>query len=317
MRRLPPLNALRAFEAAARHMSFKKAADELNVTPAAVSHQVKALEGYLGCQLFRRLNNALALTAAGARYLPLLTEGFDKLAEAGTKLAGGEGPRVLTLRALPSLASKWLGPRLAQFSGGHPGIDLRIEATEKHTDFRRDGIDVAFCFGRGDDPSAAVTPLFTDRVFPVCSPALMAGSRALRTPADLGRHTLLHIDWAAMHGASPDWGAWLAAAGVSDLDTGRGPRFSLSSLAIQAAIDGQGVALGQYLFAADDLDAGRLVRPFDLSLPLASPYCIVTALAAGDDPAIAAFLAWALDEARRYQSAAGLEFEECPGAEES
>lgn len=302
-RRLPPLNQLRAFEAAARHLSFKHAADELSVTPAAVSHQVKALEAFWGRKLFRRLNNALVLTDAGERYLPLLTEGFGKLAEAGTRMTGRESREVLTVAVLHSLASKWLGRRAAGFLEGHGDIELRIEATERRVDFRREEVDLVISYGMQGYGDCRREELFRDRVFPVCSPDYLAKSHPLDKPGDLRGHRLLHIDWEARHGSSPDWQAWLDAAGAGDVDAGQGPRFNLSSMAIQAAIDGQGLALGQYLFAADDLDDGRLVKPFELTLPLASSYCILSPPDRPLRPAAEAFRSWLLEEAQTYQKA--------------
>ena len=301
-RRLPPLNQLRAFEAAARLLSFKNAADELHVTPAAVSHQVKALEEFWGRKLFRRLNNALVLTDAGERYHPLLTEGFGKLAEAGEQLTGSDSRAVLTVAVLHSLASKWLGPRTPGFMDGDGDIELHIEATDRHVDFRREDVDLVISYGLQGYSDCRHEELFRDRVFPVCSPAYLAKSAPLDRPADLRGHPLLHIDWEMRHGTSPDWQAWLEAAGAGEVDAGQGPRFNLSSMAIQAAIDGQGLALGQYLFAADDLAAGRLVKPFDLTLPLASPYCILSPSDRPQRPAAQAFRIWLLQEAQAYQS---------------
>ena len=305
MRRLPPLNALRAFEAAARHLSFTKAADELHVTPAAVSHQVKALEAHAGVRLFRRLNNGLALTEAAGKYLPLLTEGFDRLVEAGRHLSGDDGSRVTTVSVLHSVATKWLAPRLARFRRIHPQIDLRIDATDRKVDLLRDGIDLAIRYGAGDSSGHHLEELFTDHVFPVCSPRLVAGPKPLEAPGDLRHHTLLHTDWAERHGGSPDWRAWLKTAGVTDIDAARGPRFTLSSMTIEAAIDGQGVALGQWLFAADDIAAGRLVRPFDLSLPLEAAYYLVVPQTAKEDPAAETFRQWIVDEAAQYKALIG------------
>ncbi len=304
MRRLPPLNALRAFEAAARHRSFTKAARELHVTPAAVSHQVKALEAHVGVGLFRRLNNGLDLTAAGQRFLPLLTEGFDRLDAAQRRLAASSSRQVVTVSVLHSIATKWLAPRLARFYDAHPDIDLRVDASDRQAGPPYDGSDLAICYGAAAGHHSE--ELFRDCVFPVCSPALATEPEALETPGDLSRHTLLHIDWAEKHGASPDWRVWLRAAGVTDIDAARGPRFTLSSMAIQAAIAGEGLALGQWLFAADDMAAGRLVKPFALSLPLESAYFLVVPPAAMEDPATAAFRRWVLSEATRYKAQIGV-----------
>ncbi len=275
------------------------------MTPAAISHQVKALEAQAGVSLFRRLNNGIALTEAGGRYLPLLTEGFDQLAEAGRLLYGPNGPEVVTVSALQSVATKWLAPRLAGFYEAYPEIDVRIEATDRAVEPRRDGVDLAIRYGAGGQDGHHLVALFRDHVFPVCSPAVAAAPPPLETPGDLERHTLLHIDWDRAHGTSPDWRTWLKAAGVPHIDATRGPRFTLSSMAIQTAIDGQGVALGQYLFAADDIAAGRLVKPFALSLPLESAYYLVAPKSVVVGSATARFRQWLETEALRYKTLIG------------
>jgi LysR family transcriptional regulator, glycine cleavage system transcriptional activator len=291
-RRLPPLNAVRAFEAAARHLSFTKAADELNVTQAAVSHQVKALEERLGVVLFRRLNRGLILTEAGASYLRELEDILDRLEQATERLRASEATGILTVSTGTSFASKWLVPRLQRFRDRRPDIDVRIDADDSLTDFRRDNVDLAIRYGRGVYPGLSSTKLLQDIVFPVCSPQLLEGPHPLREPSDLKHHTLLHDK-----DVVEDWLTWLRTAGVTDVDPSRGPTFSHSAMLIEAAIAGQGVALGRRSMVARDLREGRLVQPFPLSLEAQFCYWIVCPESSAEKPKIAEFRAWLLDEA--------------------
>jgi len=300
-RRLPPLNGLRAFEAAARHLSFSKAAQELNVTPGAISHQIKALEETVGQPLFHRRTRSLLLTEAGQRALPALREGFDQLAEGAAAMTRRADTGVLTISTSPSTAGRWLVPRLDRFYDAHPGIDIRLHATLDVVDFDRDGIDAAIRYGGGRYPGLDTTLLAEDMIAPVCSPALVDGPRPLRTPDDLRHHHLIHTDIGEFSGIYPTWDMWLRAAGVTGIDTRRGSRFMLSELAVQAAIEGQGVALGNQLIVDDDLAAGRLVKPFDPALQIRSDfaYYFVCPLGRRDDPQIAAFRDWLVDEAAK------------------
>ena len=302
-RRLPPLNALRAFEAAARHLSISKAAAELSVTPAAVSHHVKALEEVLGIQLFHRLNRALMLTDAGQLFVPGLRDGFERLTQAVETVAAQREGGALTVSTGPSFAAKWLVPRLDRFRAAHPDTDLRIDATDRAVDFARENADIAIRYGAGDYPGLRAERLFTDVAFPVCSPGLCEGPPPLRTPADLCRHTLLHVDWATQPDTAPSWHMWLLAAGVTDIDASRGPRFSDDSMAVQAAIQGQGVALTSAVLVADDLAASRLCRPFDLSLPMIFAYYVVPPETTAARPKVAAFFDWILEETARNDAA--------------
>ncbi|MEQ8344060.1 MAG: transcriptional regulator GcvA [Sneathiellaceae bacterium] len=261
-RRLPPLNALRAFEAAARHLSFKDAAEELNVTPAAISQQVKLLEEHVGAPLFRRLTRALVLTEVAQLALPALRAGFDLLADANEILASDTRQSVLTVSVAPSFGAKWLVPRLSRFQQAHPEIDVLIDAVDKVVDFERDNVDIALRFGAGDYPGLEVIRLFADRLFPVCSPALLDGAHPLRRPEDLRHHHLLHYQKPHSSDADPAWAMWLRAAGVEGVDGRRGPRFTAYTLALEAAVTGQGVALVESSLVDDDLCSGRLVRPF-------------------------------------------------------
>lgn len=291
-RSLPPLNGLRVFEAAARHLSFSRAAEELNVTQAAVSHQIKGLEERLGLALFRRLNRALMLTDEGQRLYPVARDAFDRLAEAVEGLRSRDTVGSLTVSVLPSFAAKWLVPRLSRFQAAHPDIDLRITATERPADLAREDVDVAIRFGSGGWPGVRAEMVLEDEVTPVCSPQLGMG---LRGSADLAHVTLLHENMLPLD-AFPQWGDWLQAAGVQGVDVSRGLGFSHTHIMLQAAIDGRGVALGQVALAADDLAEGRLIAPFPLKLPAGYAYWIVYRSATAERPKIRAFRDWVRGE---------------------
>lgn len=297
-RRLPPLNGLRAFEAAARYLSFTKAAEELNVTPAAVSQQVKLLEEYFGVQLFKRLTRALMLTDPGQLVLPILQEAFDKLAEVDQILRNRQDNRILTVSVAPSFGAKWLVPKLDRFRRAYPDYDIRLDATDTRADFRRDNVDIAMRYGRGQYPGLVSECLITEVAVPVCSPVLLEHEHPLRTPEDLRYHTLLHIQWKMESDAAPNWRMWLKAAGVKDVDFDRGPQFSMDSLAIQAAIDGQGVALMSLTLVEQDIAAGRLVRPFpdEVRQKTKFGYYLVYPEAHLHHPKVAAFRDWVVRE---------------------
>ena len=290
-RRMPSLNALKAFEAAARHESFTQAAQELCVTQGAVSHQVKALEAELGCRLFTREHRRLVITSAGQSYLAVVRDAFDRLALGTENLLQQHNTGALTISTSPNFASKWLVHRLGRFAEQHPAIDLRVSATLQHIDFAREDFDLAIRHGDGNWPDLHVTRLCAEELFPVCSPAMIRGRRALRAPADLKHHTLLHIN------ERRDWGTWLEAAGVTDVDVMHGPIFNQASIAIDAAIDGQGVVLARSALTARDLYTGRLVRPFALSLKVPYSYWIVCSKPTATLPKISTFRDWLLAEA--------------------
>jgi len=296
-RRLPPLNALRAFEAAARHLSFTKAAEELNVTQAAVSHQIKTLEAALGATLFRRFNRRLMLSDDGQIYLPDVTDALDRIHMATQRLRAGGDTGVLNVSVANSFAAKWLLPRMPDFHGRYPEIDVRISASDRLVDFARDDADMGVRYGLGDYPGLKVDLLMRDTVFPVCAPRLREG---LRAPGDLRRHTLLHEE--VGRGELPDWRAWLAAAGVTGVNPDRGRRYSHSSLVIQAAVDGQGVALARGSLVALDLEAGRLIRPFGPVLPGNWACYVVTPHANAERPKIKAFRDWLLEKAEQSRT---------------
>ena len=294
--RLPPLNALRTFEAAARHLSFTRAAAELHVTQAAVSHQIKGLEDWLGVPLFRRMNRRLLLTAEGQQYLVSVRTAFDELGAGTQRLLAGERQGVLTVSVIPSFAARWLVPRLGRFRDAHPEIDLRLAATLQNVDFTRDDVDVGIRYGAGRYPELHATFVMQEAYFPVCAPALLDGNHPLRQPADLCHYTLLH-DEPAPGEPNPGWKDWLKAAGATGVRWDRGPLFGDASMMIQAAITGQGVALGRSTLVVDDLAAGRLVAPFSLSLPAAYAYWMVCPKQYADRPKIVAFRDWLLREA--------------------
>ena len=289
MRRIPPLGALRAFEAGARHLSFTRAATELRVTQAAISHQVRQLEDWLGVSLFERRGHALTLTARGAAYLRELTPVFERMSEATTWLyAREQGP--LRLTVLPSFASCWLLPRLERFRKQHPDIELHVNSSEALWDFLDDRFDVGIRSGLGRWTGLKAELLASERLVPVCTPAL---AKRLRTPGDLGKVRLIHDS------PKDGWRRWLDAAGVSGVDADRGPVFNDAGLALQAARLGDGVALGRWMLAADDLKAGRLVQPFKAVLPYDFSYWLVHPRPLTGRRDVAAFKAWVLEEARR------------------
>ncbi len=296
--RLPSLNALRAFEAAARHLSLTKAANELHVTPAAVSHQVKALEADFGVSLLRRVKGEFVLTETAQTVLPVLSAGFDQIAEAARRLRADEARQFLTISVGPTFAANWLVRRLGAFKAAFPEIEVRLQTTDDVANFARDGVDIAVRFGAGEYPGLQAIRLFDEEIFPVCSPALLERGPPLVRPADLAGHTLLHVEWgwALIKGETLDWQMWLRAAGAEEVDATRGPRFSYASFALQAAVNGQGLALGSEALAGDDLAAGRLVRPFDVVLPVNFAYYLVYLEATADRPKITNFRHWILAE---------------------
>jgi LysR family glycine cleavage system transcriptional activator len=290
-RRLPPLNALKAFEAAARHESFTRAAEELCVTQGAVSHQVKALETELGLKLFNRERQRLVITEAGRAYLVVVRDAFDRIAGGTERLLQRQSGGALTVSTSPNFAAKWLVHRLGRFAEAHPEIDLRVSASLHHVDFAREDIDLAVRHGDGAAPGLHVTRLCAEELFPVCSPKLLDGRSPQRTLSDLKRFTLLHVN------DRQGWSQWLDFAGMPGVDASRGPVLSQASMAIDAAVDGQGIALARTALAAWDLIGGRLVRPFAVAMPASYAYWIVCSKAVAKLPKIVAFSDWLLAEA--------------------
>ena len=262
MRHLPPLAALRAFEAAARHLSFKRAAAELAVTPTAISHQIRLLEDQVGLKLFERRPRLLLLTPEGQRLYPVLRDGFDAFARAMASLNARGSRTVVTLSATRAFTSRWLVPRTSSFAAAHPGMDLRLHAADEPVDFRAATVDVAIRYGRGSFPGLKAEELFRTEFAPVASPHL-----GLRGPDDLRRQTLIHFEWYRTDRETPIWPRWLARAGMRDLEPRAELTFTDESHAIQAAIAGQGVALLDLMLIADELASGALVQPFGPVLP--------------------------------------------------
>jgi LysR family transcriptional regulator, glycine cleavage system transcriptional activator len=309
--RLPPLNALKAFESAARHLSLKQAAHELSVTPAAISHQVKSLEDYLGVALFKRMNRGLQLTPSARAALPKLREGFDALADASAMLRPQADGAQLTVSVAPSFAARWLMPRLHRFFAAHPEVDVRIIARTRLMNRRGQGnaaeratienwldeSDVAILYGHGDYPGYQVDKLFALTLTALCAPQLTTGENRLRTAQDLRHHALVHDDTGMLYDGVAFWDLWLAAAGVDGVDTGRGSHFSQPVLAIEAASDGLGVVATLPVLASAELAAGRLLMPFAVNVPLSSAYYLACATGSASRPAVAAFREWLLAEA--------------------
>jgi LysR family transcriptional regulator, glycine cleavage system transcriptional activator len=296
---LPPLNALRAFEAAARHQSFSRAAEEIHVTPAAVSHHVRALEDLLGARLFRRGARTLELTEAGSLLLPGVRDGFRLLNEAVARLRARNQVGALTVSASPSFAAKWLVLRLERFHERHAGIEIRVAASIELVDFSRDDVDIAIRYGRGVYPGLTSEFLIRNEVFPVASPALAA---KIKAPGDLGRVTLIHDDTSDRDPAVPDWRMWLKAAGAEAVATEKGMRLSNAYLALEAALAGTGVALANSTIAASDIATGRLVRLFQVALPDAFAFWLVYPPHAVERAKVRAFRNWILDEVREISA---------------
>ncbi|WP_242111793.1 transcriptional regulator GcvA [Luteimonas aquatica] len=257
MRKLPPLTALRAFEAAARHASFKQAAEELALSPTAISHQVRQLEERLGLALFERRTRQVALTEAGERLYPVLREGFDAIATTWAALRTPAARPAVTLTTTRAFAARWLVPRLGAFAQALPEIALRVHAADEPVDLRREGVDLAVRYGGGRYPGLHAQPLLPGRFAPVCSPLL-----ALHDTAQLHRHPLLRYAWHLREADTPDWPRWLREAGLDPTAMTEGPLFSDETHAVQAAIAGQGVVLASLPLVADELAAGRLRVPF-------------------------------------------------------
>ena len=294
-----PLNALRAFEASARHLSFVKAADELSVTPAAVSHQVKKLEEFLGFPLFRRQSRGLLLVESGQSLLSELSEVFLQLDKAMERVIDHDSRGTLTLSVAPTFAVMWLIPRLQQFYALYPDIDVRISTGLGLIDFQRDDFDAAIRLGSGQWFGLETIKLFEESVSPMCSPRLLEGPDAMRSPDDLRNQVLLHNHSMDYDPDAPTWEKWLEAAGATGVDASRGTHFSLPDHGLQAAIDGAGVVLGWRFLSAKDIAAGRVVEPFDLTLPLGSSFFLVYPEAHSLRPNIVAFRDWLIQEVRK------------------
>jgi LysR family glycine cleavage system transcriptional activator len=290
-RSIPPLNALRSFEAAARHQSFTRAADELCVTQGAVSHQVKALEAELNLKLFNRERQGLVITDAGHDYLAVVRDAFDRIALGTDRLLQRLHSGVITVSTSPDFAAKWLVSRLGRFAEAYPQIELKVSATMHHVDFAREDVDLAIRHGAGNWVGLDAVNLRSEELFPVCSPALPRSRCGIHSPEDVLQFPLLHLN------DRSDWSRWLEAAGALGGGLLHGPILNHASMLIDAAINGQGIALARTALAAADLINGRLVRPFQTTLPLKNTYWIVCPKATSALPKIAAFRDWLLAEA--------------------
>ena len=296
--RLPPLNALRAFEVAARLMSFRDAAAELNVTPSALSYQIRQLEDHLAVELFTRLNRAVVLTEAGERLRPGLRDAFERMREAVERVVPQEDGDVLVVSSGPAFAAKWLAPRVWRFMEAQPSIELRISASLKLTDFSSGAVDCAIRFGSGDYRGVVVEPMFAEAILPLASPALK-----IEDEADLANVRLLHDDSTSFMPNAPGWPDWLRLAEFSSVDGLRGPRFNHADHPLDAALDGAGVALGRLSLAMRDIDAGRLVAPFEGYLPSAANFYFVAPDANLKRPKVQAFREWLAAETGREAEA--------------
>ena len=289
-RRLPPLNALRSFEAAARHGSFAKAAEELFVTHGAVSRAIRHLEDDLNLVLFERATRKVTLTPVGSAYAAAIRDILDRLATATVAATQDQSAGVLSISTLDSFAAKWLVPRLFRFRRLHPEIDVRLATSDALANMVTDGIDIALRYGGGRWGELTSEPLLRVEVFPACSPRLLEGPPGLRQPEDLRHHTLIHDDFEIT------WEMWLRSAGVEVADARRGPMFLSSDHAIQAAIQGEGVVLARSALVAEDLRQGRLVKPFALTLSAETAYYVVYPPRALERPKVRAFRDWVLSE---------------------
>jgi LysR family glycine cleavage system transcriptional activator len=294
VRRLPPLNALRTFEAVGRHLSFVRAAEELHVTASAVSHQVRGLEESLGVVLLRRMTRRVALTRAGRDYLPALTRALDEMDDATRRLEHRRAETVVNLSASPTFASEWLIPRLLGFQERFPETDVRLVTALGPPDFDASDVDFAICFGTGHWPGLRVHQLTREELIVVCSPALRAGPPPLRRPQDLRGRTLVHVLPRA-----GQWASWLAAASVTGIDTERGSTFHTTTLALEAAESGLGIAIADRRLAAPHLASGRLVVPFDLDQRTEGGYHLLYPEERKLVAHTAAFRDWLLDETAR------------------
>lgn len=296
-RRLPPLNALRAFEAAARHLSFARAAEELNLTPSAISHQIKALEEQVGVKLFERRGRNVGLTDTGGRYYPALRQAFDQMNDATEELKQSDKFGALTINVLPTFAIRWLLPQLNDFQTRFPEIEVRITTSVNNIDFRQTDADAAVRFGNGTWPGLKARLLMTEEIAPVCSPAFLAKGPGLKTPADLKHYPLLHdIN-------RPDtWRLWLNAVGEKTIDPERGLKLETTNLAVQGALQGLGIVCANPYMVARELESGQLIEPFEYHLPVANGYYLVYPKGREERPRLSAFETWLTEMAARLNA---------------
>jgi len=290
-RRLPPLISLRVFEAVARHLSFTKAAEELHVTQAAVSHQVKKLEDWLGVPLFLRLNRSIKLTKSGEAYAKPLTRAYDMMAEATNALLEKSGPQSISIATFDSIAAGWLARRIKKFQRSNLGVEIKLTTLNSFSNFLDNEIDVEIRYGDGDWPTLDVTKIADEELFPVCSPNFLGRKRKLKDADDFGNYELIHDELVT------DWPAWLAAAGATTAKANIGLRFNHSHIVTQAAINSEGIALGRSLLVADDIASGKLICPFDFKMRSNYAYYMVCPKELSDQVWISAFREWLIKEA--------------------
>jgi len=298
------LNGLKAFDAAARYLSFTKAGEELGVTPAAVGQQVRLLEEYLGVQLFERQKKRLILSERGRSVLPEIREGLDKLVSALNKLKKDRRRQTLVVSTAPSFASKWLMPRIEEFRSCYPDVDIKVDVTERLVDFGREPIDVAIRYGKGHYPGMRSELLMSETIFPVCSPRLVNAIGGFSSESDIRRLTLLHDETLNFEAGYPNWSRWCDEHGLRDLDTSRGLRFNSSVLATQAAVEGLGVSLGRSVIVEDDLMQRRLLEPFSERMASPFSYFIVRPDVVSANPLTDPFACFLLDGARDLEARA-------------
>jgi LysR family glycine cleavage system transcriptional activator len=298
--KLPPLSTLRAFQVAASTLSFTETANQLFVTQAAISHQIKSLEEFLGKKLFVRGNRKLSLTDHGVQYLPFIKQIFSLLQEGTDEVMNSDAMPTLTVTVMPSFATRWLVPRLGLFIKTNPDIEFRLAPSRTLTNFARDNVDIAVRHGGGKYPGLKSIHLLDEQIYPVCSPRLMKGKTALRNPGKLKHHVLLHDE------GHSDWRTWLIEANAMDVDASKGPVYTDSSMAVQSAIEGDGVALARSQLVKDDLARGLLVRPFDISLPSKFAYYIVYPLDKPLTHQMCTFIEWLQEQVKadekKYQN---------------
>lgn len=297
--RLPPLNSLRVFEAAARHLSFTRAAEELFVTQAAVSHQIKSLESFLGLKLFRRRNRSLLLTEEGQSYFLEIKEVFALLLQATNRLMERSEKGALTISLPPSFAIQWLVPRLADFNQQEPDIDVRIKAVDMEEGSLTEDVDVAIYYGKGQWPGLSATKLYQEYLIPLCSPSLLVGKKPLVQLADLAQHTLLHDT------SRKKWQEFVKKYAIEGVNVNQGPIFSHSTMVLQAAVHGQGIVLANNVLAQAELDAGRLVAPFDQVLVTHNAFYVVSHEQQSEVGRVAKFRDWMLRKAQCEQQTTG------------
>lgn len=301
MRTLPGTRALRTLVSAGRHLNFTRAADELGLTPAAVSYQVKEIEDQLGVRLFVRSSRAIHLTPEGEILCEAAADALDTISRAASRVRKMSRSTTTQLKVTldPHFATKWLMRRVENFRKLQPGIELRFEVSYELREFDVDDIDVAIRYGSGKYPGLVAKRLFENVIVPVCSPRLLKSGRPLAEPRDLMQHTLAHIEWSRQGVTWPNWQMWMAAAGIQDFDDSRTVVFGTSSDAVESALAGETVALADFAMVANDLSEGRLVRPFELSIkaPAEFAYFLVYPAASSTDPRIIAFRDWLLEEA--------------------